>query len=65
VEYKLNLLAPADGQRLVARGEVIKPGRTLLITRAVVFAVRDEHWTLCAVMQQTIIAMHGKKDGVA
>jgi len=65
VEYKLNLLAPADGQRLVARGEVIKPGRTLLITRAEVFAVRDEHWTLCAVMQQTIIAMHGKKDGVA
>lgn len=65
VEYKLNLLAPADGQRLVARGEVIKPGRTLLITRAEVFAVRDEKWTLCAVMQQTIIAMHGKKDGVA
>lgn len=65
VEYKLNLLAPADGQRLVARGEVIKPGRTLLITRAEVFAVRDEKWTLCAVMQQTIIAMHGKKDGTA
>ena len=65
VEYKLNLLAPADGQRLVARGEVIKPGRTLLITRAEVYAVRDEHWTLCAVMQQTIMAMHGKKDGAA
>lgn len=65
VEYKLNLLAPADGQRLVARGEVIKPGRTLLITRAEVFAVRDEKWTLCAVMQQTIMAMHGKRDGTA
>lgn len=65
VEYKLNLLAPADGQRLVARGEVIKPGRTLLITRAEVFAVRDEKWTLCAVMQQTIMAMHGKKEGAA
>ncbi|MDO9596994.1 MAG: PaaI family thioesterase [Azoarcus sp.] len=65
VEYKLNLLAPADGQRLVARGEVIKPGRTLLITRAEVFAVRDEKWALCAVMQQTIMAMHGKKDGTA
>ncbi|CAL93009.1 PaaI family thioesterase [Azoarcus olearius] len=62
VEYKLNLVAPADGQRLVARGEVIKPGRTLLITRAEVFAVRDEKWTLCAVMQQTIMAMHGKKE---
>ncbi|HJV26518.1 MAG TPA: PaaI family thioesterase [Aromatoleum sp.] len=64
VEYKLNLLAPADGERLVARGEVIKPGRTLLITRAEVFAVKHEQWTLCAVMQQTIMAMHGKKERV-
>ncbi|MDX9718649.1 PaaI family thioesterase [Thauera sp. AutoDN2] len=62
VEYKLNLVAPADGQRLVARGEVIKPGRTLIITHAEVFAVRDEKWTLCAVMQQTIMAMHGRKE---
>ncbi len=62
VEYKLNLVAPADGQRLVARGEVIKPGRTLIITRAEVFAIRDEQWTLCAIMQQTIMAMHGKKE---
>lgn len=62
VEYKLNLVAPADGERLVARGEVIKPGRTLFVTRAEVFAIKDEQWTLCAVMQQTIIAMHGKKE---
>jgi uncharacterized protein (TIGR00369 family) len=62
VEYKLNLLAPADGERLVARGEVVKPGRTLLITRAEVFAIKHEQWTLCAVMQQTIMAMHGKKE---
>ena len=64
VEYKLNLLAPADGERLVARGEVLKPGRTLLITRAEVFAVKQEQWTLCAVMQQTIMAMHGRKERV-
>jgi len=62
VEYKLNLIAPADGERLLARGEVIKPGRTLLITRAEVFAIKQEQWTLCAVMQQTIMAMHGKKE---
>lgn len=62
VEYKLNLVAPADGERLVARGEVVKPGRTLLITRAEVFAIKNEQWTLCAVMQQTIMAMHGKKE---
>lgn len=62
VEYKLNLVAPADGERLVARGEVVKPGRTLLVTRAEVFAIKNGQWTLCAVMQQTIMAMHGKKE---
>jgi uncharacterized protein (TIGR00369 family) len=62
VEYKLNLIAPADGDRLVARGHVVKPGRTLLITRAEVFAIRHERWTLCALMQQTIMAMHGKNE---
>jgi uncharacterized protein (TIGR00369 family) len=65
VEYKLNLIAPADGERLVARGEVIKPGRTLIITNAEVFAIRDERWTLCALMQQTIMAMQGKAERAA
>lgn len=65
VEYKLNLIAPADGERLVARGEVIKPGRTLIITKAEVFAIRDERWTLCALMQQTIMAMQGKAECAA
>ena len=65
VEYKMNLVAPADGQRLVARGEVVKPGRTLIITKAEVFAIRDGKWTLCALMQQTIMAMHGKKERAA
>jgi uncharacterized protein (TIGR00369 family) len=34
VEYKLNLVAPADGQRLIARGQVVRPGRTLIVTKA-------------------------------
>ncbi|HRD34423.1 MAG TPA: PaaI family thioesterase [Rhodocyclaceae bacterium] len=62
VEYKINLIAPADGDRLVARGEVVKAGRTLLITRADVYAIKHEQWTLCAVMQQTIMAMQGKRE---
>src|SRR5438552_11106050 len=37
VEYKLNLLAPALGS-LTARGEVVKPGRTLTVARAEVYA---------------------------
>ena len=58
----MNLVAPADGQRLVARGEVVRPGRTLIVTRADVYAIRDEQWTLCAIMQQTIMAMQGKSE---
>lgn len=34
VEYKLNLMAPAAGEILIARGQVIRPGRTLVVARA-------------------------------
>lgn len=62
VEYKMNLLAPADGERLIARGQVIRPGRTLIITQIDVFAVQGTKETRCALMQQTIMAMHGKAE---
>jgi len=62
VEFKLNLLAPAEGERVVAEGQVLKSGRTLTITRGEVYAERGGKRTLCALMQQTLIAMHGKSD---
>ena len=62
VEFKLNLLAPAIGDRLVAEGFVVKPGRTLVITRGEVHAEKDGQRTLVALMQQTLIVMHGKPD---
>lgn len=62
VEYKMNLVAPADGEKLIARGKVVRPGRTLIITQAEVFAVKDGQETLCALMQQTIMVMHGKSE---
>jgi uncharacterized protein (TIGR00369 family) len=62
VEYKLNLLAPAAGERLVAEAEVVKPGRTLAITRGEVYAEADGKRTLCAIMQQTLIVLAGKAD---
>ena len=62
VEFKLNLLAPADGDRLVAEGRVIKPGRTLAITQGEVHAERGGKRTLVALMQQTLMVMHGKPD---
>jgi uncharacterized protein (TIGR00369 family) len=62
VEYKMNLVAPADGQNLIARGQVVRPGRTLVVTKAEVFAVKDGKEILCALMQQTIMVMHGKTE---
>ena len=62
VEYKMNLVAPADGEQLVARGKVVRPGRTLIVTQAEVFALKDGQETLCALMQQTIMVMHGKSE---
>ena len=62
VEYKMNLVAPADGEKLIARGRVVRPGKTLIITQAEVFAAKDGRETLCALMQQTIMVMHGKTE---
>ncbi|WP_153146917.1 PaaI family thioesterase [Dechloromonas sp. H13] len=62
VEYKMNLMAPADGDQLIARGTVVRAGRTLIVTRAEVFAVKDGQETQCALMQQTIMVMHGKSE---
>ena len=62
VEYKINLVAPADGEKLIARGHVVRPGRTLIVTRAEVFAVKDGKEILCALMQQTIMVMHGRTE---
>ena len=62
VEFKLNLLAPAAGDRLIAEGFVVKPGRTLAITRGEVHAEYGGKRTLVAIMQQTLMVMHGKPD---
>jgi uncharacterized protein (TIGR00369 family) len=62
VEYKLNVLAPAQGERIVAEGFVVKPGRTLAITRGEVHAEQGGQRTLVAIMQQTLMVMRGKAD---
>jgi acyl-coenzyme A thioesterase PaaI-like protein len=58
----LNLVAPGDGERLISRARVIKPGRTLTICRPEVFVVKKGVRTLCATALMTLMAMHGKPD---
>ncbi len=62
VEYKLNLMAAADGQLLIARGRVVKAGRTLSICTATVDVLKDGKATPCAVMQQTLMRIVGRAD---
>jgi uncharacterized protein (TIGR00369 family) len=57
VEYKLNLVAPALGQLLIARAQVIRAGRTLTVCRADVFVVRAGAEKICATSLATIIAL--------
>lgn len=63
-EFKINLLAPAAGERLVAKGRVVKAGRTLTLALAEVFAVTDGTPKLCAMMTATCMTIAGR-DGVS
>lgn len=57
-EFKINLVAPAKGERLVAEASVIKAGRTLSVASINVYSVMDGEPTLCAVVQQTTICIN-------
>jgi uncharacterized protein (TIGR00369 family) len=57
-EYKINLLASATTS-LIARGEVVKAGRTLTVARAEVYASDGTH---VASMQQTLMMLPGRTD---
>jgi uncharacterized protein (TIGR00369 family) len=54
-EMKINLLAPGKGQRLVARGRVIKPGRRLIIVQSDIYALHHGVETHIALMTGTML----------
>jgi len=56
VEFKVNLLSPALGERFIARAQVLKPGRTLTVCRGDVFAVTQGAEKLILTMLATMIA---------
>jgi uncharacterized protein (TIGR00369 family) len=62
VEFKVNMLRPAQGENFVTRAEVIKAGRTLTVVRADVFGVSaKEERVLVATMQGTMICLASKQ----
>ena len=62
VEYKVNFLAPAAGDRFIAYGHVTKPGRTLTVTTGDVVAVTSSGTTPVATILATMMAVPDRTD---
>ena len=64
VEFKVNMLAPAVGERFVATGRVVRAGRTLTVCSGEVTAEREGATVAVLLMQATMMAVRGRA-GVA
>jgi uncharacterized protein (TIGR00369 family) len=60
IEFKINLLAPAKGQRFRCEGRVLKPGRTIVLAEGQAFAIDGGQEKLCATMHCTLMAVQGR-----
>ncbi len=63
-EFKVNLLAPAAGELILARGRVVKAGRTLTVSQTEVFAESKGQQKLVALLTATLMSVRGR-DGVS
>ena len=64
VEFKTNLLAPARGGELVARGRVVRAGRTITVCQADASMLSDGAETAVATMLATIMSVRDRPDVV-
>ena len=60
VEFKVNMLAPAKGDAIVARADVIRPGKTIMVCRADVVAITGKDEKLVAAMQGTMMVVRDR-----
>src|SRR5512140_1657744 len=60
VEFKVNLLSPGEGEAVIARARVLKPGRTISVVQGDVFAVKRGEERLVATMLATMMAVTGR-----
>ena len=60
IEFKINLLAPAKGERFRVEGRVIKPGRTITVCEGRAFAIENHQEKLIATMGCTLMAVTGR-----
>ena len=62
VEYKVNFIAPAKGERFVARGEVLRPGATVTVCKGDVVAIEDGEEKLVTTMLTTLMFLADRPD---
>ena len=60
IEFKINLLAPAKGQRFRMEGRVLKPGRTITVTEGRAYAIDEGREKLIATMGCTLMCVQGR-----
>ncbi len=60
IEYKINLLAPARGQRFRMEAIVLKPGRTISVVEGKAYAIDGGQEKLVATMTATLMAVYGR-----
>ena len=61
IEYKINLLAPAQGERFRMEGVVVKPGRTISVTEGRAYALHEGREKLIATMGATMMTIAGRE----
>ena len=62
IEFKINLLSPAQGERFRMEGRVLKPGRTVTVCEGRAYAISQGNEKLVATMVCTLMAVTGRAD---
>ncbi len=64
IEFKVNLMSPGRGERFLFRGEITKPGSTIIVADGRGYAISDGPAKLIASMTSTMMIIRGRQDVV-
>ncbi len=62
IEFKVNLMSPGRGERFLFRGEITKPGSTIIVADGRGYAIGDGPAKLIASMTSTMMIIRGRQD---
>lgn len=61
IEFKVNLMSPGRGERFLFRGEITKPGSTIIVADGRGYALTDGPAKLIASMTSTMMVIRGRE----